>query len=70
MDEHLIPEDVEPEKPKEMISGPVSFHSLAEETGCDVQLIKDAVRVVGNDEGRVRAWLSGYLSPDKRRKNK
>lgn len=58
------------ETPKEMISGPVALFGLADEMGCDVSIIRDAVRVVGNDEGRVRAWLSGYLKSNNKRKDR
>lgn len=51
-----------------MISGPVALFSLANEMGCDASVIKDAMRVVGGDEGRVRAWLAGYLKANNKKR--
>ena len=46
-----------------MLSGPVDIPLMAKSFNCEISIVNDAISVVGNDQGRVYAWLSIYLKP-------
>ena len=56
-------EQMDPNVSRGMTNGPVDIPAMAKLFSCETTVVDDAIRVVGNDEGRVFSWLSIYLKP-------